>query len=181
LQKYFSVHLKDEYVYLPAALFGAGCIIGNNCCDVIFETDVTAIKVLTAMCGDILHQNQVMSSEHMHLPKASVVRCRDEVLSACGLDITAVIKDQTGLTKDYRQILDEIRSFNNSACLKHNFGVQLSMIGTPRRMRYFPERYFRDKTITASKGASGFGCIERDVCLSARNNNTKRLRVSLTI
>jgi len=97
--KYHSVHPEETYVYLPAALFGAGCIIGNNCCDVIFETDVTAIKVLTAMCGDILHQNQVISSEHMHLPKASVVRCRDEVLSACGLDITAVIKDQTGLTK----------------------------------------------------------------------------------
>ncbi|XP_065343947.1 fibrous sheath CABYR-binding protein-like isoform X2 [Cloeon dipterum] len=120
-----------------------------NCCDVIFVSDVTAIKVLTAMCGDILHENQITTNEQLHLSKKSVEKCRDEVLSACGLDITAVIKDQTGLTKSYKQILDEIRSFNNSECLKQNFGVQLSLIGTPRRMRYFPERYFKDKTITA--------------------------------
>ncbi|CAB3374057.1 Hypothetical predicted protein [Cloeon dipterum] len=120
-----------------------------NCCDVIFVSDVTAIKVLTAMCGDILHENQLTTNEQLHLSKKSVEKCRDEVRSACGLDITAVIKDQTGLTKSYKQILDEIRSFNNSECLKQNFGVQLSLIGTPRRMRYFPERYFKDKTITA--------------------------------
>jgi len=127
---------------------------------VIFESDVTAIKVLTAMCGDILHQNQLISNEQLHLPKASVERCRDEVFSTCGLDITAILKDQTGLTKNYMQILDEIRSYNNSACLKQNFGVQLSMIGTPRRMRYFPERYFRDKTIIASKAAPEVFCVK---------------------
>ncbi|XP_059480144.1 uncharacterized protein LOC132199437 isoform X3 [Neocloeon triangulifer] len=120
-----------------------------NCCDVIFETDVTAIKVLTAMCGDILQENQLTTNQQLHLSKKSVELCRDKVRSACGLDITAVIRDQTGLTKNYKQILDEIRSFNNSACLKENFGIELSLIGTPRRMRYFPERYFRDKTIIA--------------------------------
>ncbi|KAF4532252.1 hypothetical protein B566_EDAN004339 [Ephemera danica] len=117
----------------------------NLCCDVIFETDVTAIKVLTEMCGHILDtEHQGPLQLHVgHLPKAVVERCREEVLSACGLDIAAVIRDNVRLTKNYKQILDDIRSYNNSACLKRNFGLQLSLLGTPRQMNLFKEKHAR--------------------------------------
>nr|ARU12125.1 resistance to inhibitors of cholinesterase 3 variant 2 [Locusta migratoria manilensis] len=111
------------------------------CCDVIFETDVNAIKIMTEMCGNILHHHSELDPKinvaflQGKWSKEMVNTCRSDVLEKCGVDITAFLNEKVRLGHSYKQMLDGIRSFNISVCLKTNFGVPPSLIGAPRRMR----------------------------------------------
>lgn len=113
----------------------------SPCCDVIFETDVNAILIMTEMCGNILQHydeidpNLIQGFTQGKLTKAGVEACRNEVFNKCGVDITAFLHENVRLGKTYKQILDEVRSFNSSVCLKLNFGVAPGLLGAPRRMR----------------------------------------------
>ncbi|PNF40073.1 hypothetical protein B7P43_G11521 [Cryptotermes secundus] len=113
----------------------------SPCCDVIFETDVNAIMIMTEMCGNILQHydeidpNLIQGFKQGKLTKAGVEACRNEVFNKCGVDITAFLHENVRLGKTYKQILDEVRSFNSSVCLKLNFGVAPGLLGAPRRMR----------------------------------------------
>nr|CAD7207035.1 unnamed protein product [Timema douglasi] len=103
-----------------------------TCCDVIFETDVDAIKLVAGLCGSVLQRNLPLEGR---LPPALLDECRSQVLR-CGVDIAMFLQDNVRLGKLSRQLLDEIRSFNSSRCLMSNFGVHL---GAPRheRLRVF--------------------------------------------
>ncbi|XP_063239195.1 uncharacterized abhydrolase domain-containing protein DDB_G0269086 isoform X1 [Bacillus rossius redtenbacheri] len=133
---------KLFYPMLLAALSQKPSLDSSQaCCDVIFENDVNAIKIVVEMCGNILHQYDdvdpklTRAFEEGRLSKDVVRTCRNEVLSKCGVDITAFLEERVRLGHTYRQILDEIRSFNSSVCLKTNFGVAPALLGAPRHMR----------------------------------------------
>lgn len=112
-----------------------------GCCDVIFETDVNAIKIMTEMCGTILSRHEDLDPklrqafQQGKLSKEIVNTCRSEVLNICGIDIAEFLREKVRIGQTYRQILDEIRSFNISVCLRRNFGVNPGSFGAPRRMR----------------------------------------------
>ncbi|XP_068083777.1 uncharacterized protein RIC-3 isoform X5 [Anabrus simplex] len=111
------------------------------CCDVIFENDVNAIKIMMEMCGNILHRYDEFDPklsqtfEQGKLSKDIVNTCRTEVLNKCDVDITDFLNERVRLGRSYKQMLDDIRTYNHSVCLKVNFGITLGALGTPRRMR----------------------------------------------
>ncbi|KAJ9582861.1 hypothetical protein L9F63_022820, partial [Diploptera punctata] len=113
----------------------------STCCDVMFDTDVNAIKIVSEMCINILQHHDdidpklVQAFKQGKLSKAGVETCREEVYNKCGVDITAFLHENVRLGKTYKQILDEIRSFNSSICLKLNFGIAMGELGAPRTMR----------------------------------------------
>lgn len=66
-------------------------------------------------------------------------------MNMCGIDIAEFLNKKEKLGQSYRQMLDEIRSFNISICLRENFGIKPGLIGAPRRMRIW------GPTVTQSK------------------------------
>lgn len=96
----------------------------------LFETDVNAIRVLSEMCSRV---NGVPAGSVM--TPARVASCRATVLERCDIDIATFLSEQARLGRSYRQILDELRSFNTSVCLRRHFGVSPGSLGAPRRMR----------------------------------------------
>ncbi|CAD6235421.1 GSCOCG00007891001-RA-CDS [Cotesia congregata] len=116
-------------------------IDGSVCCDLIFETDVNAVDILQEMCKNILNHHQVDPRVRdivniNKLSPQSINFCREQVLSRCGIDLSSFLAEEEKLGKTYKQVLEEIRSFNSSLCLKINFGVSLSRLGTPHLIRY---------------------------------------------
>lgn len=114
------------------------CVV---CCEVIFESDVTAVDIMQEMCQNILRHHPVdpRVRDALKLSKLSpqtASLCREEVLARCGIDLSSFLAERERLGKTYKQVLEEIRSFNSSLCLKMNFGVPLSQLGTPHLIRY---------------------------------------------
>ena len=62
--------------------------------------------------------------------------CKEEVLARCGIDLSSFLAEKEKLKMSYKQVLDEIRGFNGSLCLKMQFGVPLARLGTPHLIRY---------------------------------------------
>jgi len=111
------------------------------CCEVIFESDVTAVDIMQEMCQNILRHHPIdpRVRDALKLSKLtpqSVSLCREEVLARCGIDLSSFLAERERLGKTYKQVLEEIRSFNSSLCLKMNFGIPLSQLGTPHLIRY---------------------------------------------
>ncbi|XP_034939178.1 uncharacterized protein RIC-3 isoform X5 [Chelonus insularis] len=114
---------------------------GSVCCDLIFEPDVNAVDILQEMCKNILTHHQVDprvrdALRTNKLTPQSASFCREEVLSRCGIDLSTFLAEKERVGKSNKQILEEIRSFNGSLCLKNNFGVPLSRLGIPHLIRY---------------------------------------------
>lgn len=93
------------------------------------------------MCRNILRHHPVdprvrdaLWQDKLTAQTASL--CREEVLARCGIDLSSFLAERERLGKSYKQVLEEIRSFNGSLCLKMNFGVPLSQLGTPHLIRY---------------------------------------------
>lgn len=113
----------------------------TGCCDVIFETDINAIKIMTEMCGSIMDRQGEfnpklsLAFQQGKLTKEIVNTCRSEVMNVCGIDIAEFLSKREKLGHSYKHMLDEIRSFNISLCLRENFGVSPGLLGAPRRMR----------------------------------------------
>nr|CAD7268640.1 unnamed protein product [Timema shepardi] len=134
LIKHYLILLK--FPLMPGDTIRLSCLWSvvrtATCCDVIFETDVDAIKLVAGLCGSVLQRNLPLEGR---LPPALLDECRSQVLR-CGVDIALFLQDNVRLGKLSRQLLDEIRSFNSSRCLMSNFGVHL---GAPRheRLRIF--------------------------------------------
>uniref|UniRef100_A0A1B6C4L9 Resistance to inhibitors of cholinesterase protein 3 N-terminal domain-containing protein n=1 Tax=Clastoptera arizonana TaxID=38151 RepID=A0A1B6C4L9_9HEMI len=134
--KIFYPMLQDTVTVKP------NIMSSQDCCDVIFDKDLNAIKVMLEVCEKILLRSQndydknfILAFQKGKLNKEIINRCKNEVLSKCDIDITSFLLDKVHLGKTYKQILDEIRSLNSSLCLKQNFGVAPGLIGAPRRMR----------------------------------------------
>ncbi|XP_014296060.2 uncharacterized protein LOC103572661 isoform X2 [Microplitis demolitor] len=116
-------------------------IDGSACCDLIFENDINAVDILQEMCKNILNYHQVDPRVRdivniNKLPPQSINFCREQVLLRCGIDLSSFLAKEEKLGKTYKQVLQEIRSFNSSLCLKINFGVSISRLGTPHLIRY---------------------------------------------
>ncbi|XP_058793868.1 eukaryotic translation initiation factor 5B isoform X2 [Phymastichus coffea] len=117
---------------------------GSGCCDVIFESDITAVDIMQELCLNIIRHHQVDprirdalgANKFNKLTLSSVSLCRDEVLAKCGIDLSSFLAEKERLKKSYKQVLEEIRSFNGSLCLKMQFGVPLARLGTPHLIRY---------------------------------------------
>lgn len=93
------------------------------------------------MCQNILRHHPVDprirdALKHNKLTPQTSSLCREEVLARCGIDLSSFLAERESLGKTYKQVLEEIRSFNGSLCLKMNFGVPLSQLGTPHLIRY---------------------------------------------
>ncbi|KAK2575165.1 hypothetical protein KPH14_002568 [Odynerus spinipes] len=113
----------------------------DACCEVLFESDVTALDIMQEMCQNILRHHQIdprvrdaFKASKMAPQIANL--CREEVLARCGIDLSTFLAEKERLGKTYKQVLEEIRSFNSSLCLKVNFGISLSQLGTPHLIRY---------------------------------------------
>ncbi|XP_023287486.1 uncharacterized protein LOC111673866 isoform X2 [Orussus abietinus] len=111
------------------------------CCDVIFESDINTVDILQEMCQNILRHHQIDprvrdALKVNKLTPQSASLCREEVLARCGIDLSSFLAERERLGKSYKQVLEEIRSFNSSLCLKMNFGVPLSQLGMPHLIRY---------------------------------------------
>lgn len=111
------------------------------CCEVLFESDVTALDIMQEMCQNILRHHQVdprvkdaFKTGKMAPQIANL--CKEEVLARCGIDLSTFLAEKERLGKTSKQVLEEIRSFNSSICLKMNFGIPLSQLGTPHLIRY---------------------------------------------
>ncbi|XP_056635908.1 myosin-11 isoform X3 [Diorhabda sublineata] len=102
----------------------------QGCCDVIYERDVTTIKLMSEICKTIIKNNE----ENSLLNKDVIQKCQSIVLDTCGIDISAVLQGQVRLGHSTKQILEEIRSLNGSLCLKYNFGVAPWELGVPHRV-----------------------------------------------
>ncbi|XP_032454507.1 uncharacterized protein LOC100121582 isoform X3 [Nasonia vitripennis] len=116
----------------------------SGCCDVIFESDVTAVDIMQELCHNIIRHHQVdprvrdaiAGNKFNKLTPSSASLCREEVLARCGIDVSSFLAEKERLKKSYKQVLEEIRGFNGSLCLKMQFGVPLSRLGTPHLIRY---------------------------------------------
>ncbi|KAK9498031.1 hypothetical protein O3M35_003916 [Rhynocoris fuscipes] len=111
------------------------------CCDVLFDNDVEAIKVMTDLCESILQNNRNNDSK-LHLTAYTgqmnaiiAEACRDAIWNKCHINITEILLSKTGLNRSYKQFVDELRSLNSSICLKQSFGISFVPIGLPRTIR----------------------------------------------
>lgn len=111
---------------------------GAGCCDVISDTDVNAIKIMAEVCNNILRSQSGKIDSKMEQALASgkltaeiISTCRHEVNKTCGVDIALFLDHNIRLGKTYRQILDDVRSYNSSNCLKMNYGVAPWSLGVP--------------------------------------------------
>ncbi|XP_071862307.1 RIC3 acetylcholine receptor chaperone isoform X4 [Bombus fervidus] len=113
----------------------------SACCDVIFESDVTAADIMYEICQNILKHHQIDPRvrdvlKTVKLTPQGASLCREEILARCGIDLSTFLAERERLGKSYKQVLEEIRSFNSSLCLKIHFGIALSQLGTPHLIRY---------------------------------------------
>lgn len=114
-----------------------------DCCDVIYEKDLNAIKIMTQLCEKILSTQTDFDKRHLlafqqgKMNKDIVNKCNAVVHDKCNIDIGAFLAEKVRLGKSYHQMLNELRSLNSSFCLKANFGISPGLIGAPRRMRVF--------------------------------------------
>lgn len=93
------------------------------------------------ICQNILKHHQIDprirdALRTIKLTPQSASLCREEILARCGIDLSTFLAKREHLEKSYKQVLEEIRSFNSSLCLKINFGIPLSQLGTPHLIRY---------------------------------------------
>ena len=129
--------MDDSYYFFLNKKF----MILLACCDVIFESDVNTVDIMQEMCQNIMRHHQVDPRVRDaltigKLTPQSASLCREEVLARCGIDLSAFLAERERLGISYKQVLEEIRSFNGSLCLKMNFGIPLSQLGTPHLIRY---------------------------------------------
>lgn len=103
-----------------------------GCCDVISDSDVNTIKILTELCTNIVQREGVVTSAP--LGKELISQCRKKILTTCGIDIELVLHERLRLGHSVRKILNEVRSLNGSLCLKYNFGVAPWRLGVPHRV-----------------------------------------------
>ncbi|XP_054006048.1 chaperonin CPN60, mitochondrial-like isoform X1 [Hylaeus anthracinus] len=132
---------KIFYPMLTASVTPHHTSDSSACCDVIFESDVNAADIMYEICQNILKHHQVDprvrdALKTIKLTPQSASLCREEILARCGIDLSTFLAERESLGKSNKQVLEEIRSFNGSLCLKMHFGIPLSQLGTPHLIRY---------------------------------------------
>ncbi|XP_043256621.1 midasin isoform X2 [Colletes gigas] len=132
---------KIFYPMLTASVTPQQTPDSSACCDVIFESDVNAADIMYEICQNILKHHQVDPRvrdvlKTVKLTPQSASLCREEILARCGIDLSTFLAERERLGKSSKQVLEEIRSFNGSLCLKMHFGIPLSQLGTPHLIRY---------------------------------------------
>lgn len=117
------------------------------------------------ICQNILKHHQIDPRvrdvlKTVKLTPQGASLCREEILARCGIDLSTFLAERESLGKSYKQVLEEIRSFNSSLCLKIHFGIALSQLGTPHLIRYhilmphsknYNKSYLKLLTLTINK------------------------------
>lgn len=123
----------------------------------ISEKDTHAYHLMAELCLGILNQDKKSPLDsgqpptkqnqqqriHINRPMANV--CRYEILKQCGVDVLLLLKENAVMTKEYKQTINQLRSFNTSHCLKISFGVDVAEIGLPKMTKEpftFPSENF---------------------------------------
>lgn len=114
---------------------------GSGCCDVIFDKDVDAIKLVSELCGKVLEKEHnyerdfALYLQQGKLTKNIVNTCQASVLKQCAIDVAGLLNEKVNLGRSYKQLVDDLRSLNSSICLKHAFGISFGNLGNPRQLR----------------------------------------------
>ncbi|XP_026673743.1 altered inheritance of mitochondria protein 44-like isoform X2 [Ceratina calcarata] len=132
---------KIFYPMLTASVTPHHTSDNSACCDVFFESDVTAADIMNEICQNILKHHQIDprvkdALRAVKLTPQSANLCKEEILARCAIDLSTFLAERERLGKSYKQVLEEIRSFNSSLCLKLHFGIPLSQLGIPHLIRY---------------------------------------------
>lgn len=121
----------------------------TGCCDVLLDKDVNGVKLVNELCGTVLKLSDKYSSSYFpdsRLNKDAVKYCRNVIMETCDIDIHVLLKETIELgATSYKHVLDEIRTFNKSLCLKYHFDVTLELLGTPHRVRKSNATYTSSK------------------------------------
>lgn len=112
-----------------------------GCCDVLLDKDVNGVKLVNELCSTVLRLSDKFNSNFFfttnRLNKDAVKYCRNVVLETCDIDINVLLKDTIELDLQYKNVLEDIRTFNKSLCLKYHFDITLDLLGTPHRVKKF--------------------------------------------
>jgi len=100
---------------------------------------------MTEICTNIIRQDSKTDTGQGHLPpdqgklqqnvrvrKPTALLCRAEILKTCGVDIIILLQENAAITKEYKESLSQLRSYNTSHCLKMNYGVDFAEMGLPK-------------------------------------------------
>ena len=104
----------------------------------LFESDISTADIIQELCRNIVKHHQVdpLLKEAINKNKLDKTDlCKKEVFDRCGINLSKFLAEEGRLGKSYKQVLEEIRTFNGSLCLKLQFGVPFSQLGTPRVIR----------------------------------------------
>ncbi|KAF5308195.1 hypothetical protein FQR65_LT06375 [Abscondita terminalis] len=104
--------------------------LDKGCCDVISDVDVNTIKIMNELCNTIVQDMK----EKPVKGQSIIEQCRKEIFNKCGIDISAILQEQVRLGRSFKQILDEVRSYNGSLCLKYQFGISPWRLGAPHKV-----------------------------------------------
>lgn len=107
----------------------------------ISEKDTNVYHLVTEICLHILQKDSKTpldpgqgqgGRKKIQISKPMTNVCRNEVLKQCGADILPLLKENADKTKEYKNSLNQIRSFNTSHCLKVSYGVDVTELGLAR-------------------------------------------------
>ncbi|KAK4885107.1 hypothetical protein RN001_001378 [Aquatica leii] len=104
--------------------------LDKGCCDVISDIDVNTIKIMSELCNTIVQDTNKKSIKGQKI----IEQCRKEIYNRCGIDISAILQEQAWLGRTFKQIVDEVRSYNGSLCLKYQFGISPWRLGAPHKV-----------------------------------------------
>lgn len=106
------------------------------------DKDVNGVKLISELCNAVLRQTEHQrSTSDLSLSilnkNEEIEHCRSVVLDTCGVDIRALLQNKIQLNPSYKHVLEELRTFNKSLCLKYHFDITLDLLGAPHRVKKF--------------------------------------------
>ncbi|GBP63393.1 hypothetical protein EVAR_56504_1 [Eumeta japonica] len=86
-----------------------------GCCEVLFETEVSVLELLSEVCSSAIGPDGKLSLY-------AAAECRRSVNSTCGVDIAQFLKRDNNVRKTSKAFMEMLQS-SNSSCLQEHFGV----------------------------------------------------------
>jgi hypothetical protein len=107
---------------------------------------------MTEICSNIIRQEsksdtgqgqlpaadpklQKLQQKNVNVRKPTALLCRAEIMKTCGVDIIILLQENAAITKEYKESLSQLRSYNTSHCLTMNYGVDFGEIGLPKAIK----------------------------------------------
>lgn len=101
---------------------------GIGCCHVMSTTDVNIVKIVTDLCDRIVETKDKTTK---------FKKCSQDIFNTCAINITDLINEHKvgDISYNNQNVIDEIRSFNGSLCLKYHYGLSLTSLGVTHRLK----------------------------------------------